>query len=207
MSKPYDSTKNPYSEEFEGDPLEFFILLKRKLMRSLQDYSGRPLIGREMGERSAIEQQIALASEEIEKQRAIKREAESGNNGADPTAMAMLSLGIEKQTTEPGGDGNGIPIREGISCDVFKTNDDWLDRTKVDEYCRRMTASNIPFPPKKGAPCGSDLSEWNDLIGKRTTHPEYERLFGGPKGRNLKNSTLFIKWRKARKSLKKTKTR
>jgi hypothetical protein len=70
-----DSTKNPYSTEFEGDPLEYFILLKRKLMRSLQDYPDHlTYTGQQLAEIDLIKQNIRLVDEEIDRQQRIKDE-------------------------------------------------------------------------------------------------------------------------------------
>jgi hypothetical protein len=84
-----------------------------------------------------------------------------------------------------------------ILLDIFKTRDDWKDRGKIDECCRQMEANQIPYPGKKGGPSGADLSKWTDLIGKKTSHPEINRLFLLRKNVINADSTIFTEWRKA----------
>ncbi len=90
------------------------------------------------------------------------------------------------------------PSRVGILKKHFKTLSDWKDRTKVDACCQEMATTGIQYPPRRDAvPHGCDLGNWTDLIGKKKNHPEFARLFG-----DLRNSTLFTEWRKAKRTRK-----
>jgi hypothetical protein len=81
-----------------------------------------------------------------------------------------------------------------ILLEIFKTEKDWLNRDRVDECCRQMQLKGIAYPRKRDkTPHGANLNKWADLIGKRTNHPEYSRLFG-----DLRASTIHTEWRKAR---------
>jgi len=97
-----------------------------------------------------------------------------------------------------GEDKDAKPTRRQILLNIFHKKADWSDRSKIDECCRQMEANEIPYPRKKGAPSGSDLSKWTELIGKSKNHAQFIRLFG-----DTQNSTLYTQWRKPAKTAKK----
>jgi hypothetical protein len=94
---------------------------------------------------------------------------------------------------------DGLSKRAQILCDIFKTTDDWSDRGKIDDCCRKMEVAGVRYPRKRdGGVHGSNLEKWTELIDKTSKHVEFQRLFG-----DLRRSTLYTEWRKTRKKLRK----